>query len=664
MQVPDPLSILRNNFGHQSFRPGQAEIIEFILKGRDTLVIMPTGSGKSLCYQIPALVNQGVTLVISPLIALMKDQVDALCRLKISATFLNSSLAADELEQRIHDVRRGMYNLVYIAPERFYAASFMKLINQIDVSIVAVDEAHCISQWGHDFRPAYLRIRDVIRQIGKPTVVALTATATRQVQQDIIKQLSLQNPEILVSGFDRPNLKYFAVELDAAQKKRELIRILSAIKGTGIVYTATKNAVTEVTDVLNRNGLPSIGYHGGMEKNERSRAQNLWLTGEKTVIVATNAFGMGIDKPDVRFVLHYNLPGSVESYYQEAGRAGRDGKTAYCILFSNYQDRKIQEFLIENTFPSEDVLRSIYEFLFNLSQDTILLTYREIGERVGCNDMKVAAAVKLFERYKLLKRLSKNVLTFRVDFLKSFKSARKMVARAEMQKKLLAWLEKQISQTHSLEHALKALNFSREQFNNAMRELVNKKILVYTPPFRGRGIERTSAKIRWEKIPIDFEAYNARMQIQFDRLEELERYLQKKQCRRRFILDYFGETYKKSNCGGCDFCLDWQSPEADSVTGNASGPIKTIVRCVYDFDGVFGLTTIAKILKGVDEQRFYQWDVMDNEFFAIMQEKPLNKINRMIFVAINEGLLERSTGKYPKLSVTEEGLKKVIFSQK
>lgn len=662
MSHSDAQIILKEKFKLPTFRPGQKEVIDSILAGRDTLAVMPTGSGKSLCYQIPALLLPGVTLVVSPLIALMKDQVDAMQRLGVAATFLNSTLNQKESEQRIQDVRQGKYKLLYVAPERFHVASFMKLIHQVSSSLLAVDEAHCISQWGHDFRPSYLRIKDIAQQIGRPPIVALTATATKHVQKDIVQQLRLESPRVFVRGFDRPNLKFFALELNQEQKERELIRIISSVPGSGIVYVSTKKTVAEVTEYLNENKLPAIGYHGGMEKKERSDAQHKWLSGEIPIIVATNAFGMGIDKPDVRFVLHYNIPGSMEAYYQEAGRAGRDGKTSYCMLFYNYRDRKIQEFLIENSFPPPETLKAIYEFLFSLERREILMTYEEIGQPLGCPELQVAAAIKLFEHYNILTRMNKHKATYSVNFLIPYKKAIAKVMRAPLQKKLLDWFNDHIEQDFELEPTLAALNINIDQFNNAMRQLMQKEIIFFTPPFRGRGIELTSNYVDWKKIPIDFKVYEAQKQSQMTRLAEIETYLMQKECRRKYILDYFGEKYPESNCRGCDVCLQWTSPELQDKADKGkkskipSDDMQILLKCVDAFDGVFGVTTIATILEGGHDSRFAGWGIDESDFFGAMKNKDTAVITRLIFAAIKKGYLERSAGQYPKLTITAEGL--------
>jgi len=652
-----PEEILQKYFHFSAFRSGQEEIIRAVLDGRDTLGVMPTGSGKSLCYQLPALMLPGLTLVVSPLIALMKDQVDALTRQGIRATLINSSLKKEEAEQRLMDVRRGKYKLLYIAPERFNVASFMRLLSQLDVSLLAVDEAHCISQWGHDFRPSYLKIKNIIRQIGRPPIVALTATATRHVQQDIIDQLEMNDPVIIVRGFDRPNLKLFAVELPGEEEKqKELVRIISSVRGTGIVYVATQKAVTQVCEILQQNQLDCVGYHAGMDKKQRTLAQNRWLSGDPPIIVATNAFGMGIDKADVRFVLHYNIPGSVEAYYQEAGRAGRDGKTSYCVLFFSYRDHMIQQYLIDMTYPSEELLEEIYEFLFSLNRKEILMTYAEIADEVDANEMQVASAIKLFERYGILSRMNRHRRIFDAQLLMSAKKAKKAVAGAPVQKQILDYLLTDISGKYDLDDLLRRTGLTQEQFNRAIKQMAEKGVLHYSPPFRGRGIVLTSAYQPWEKVPIDFKEYQRQYEIQLQRLEEIENYVRGRICRRKYILDYFGEKYDKENCGACDVCLNWRSPEENVRVKTKKDDMVALLEAVLEFDGVFGINRIAGILHG-DSDSAGKWHVENSAAFGALSGKDLQTLRRLIYAALKQGYLNRTTDKYPRLEITDLGMK-------
>ncbi|HEY8411759.1 MAG TPA: ATP-dependent DNA helicase RecQ, partial [Pyrinomonadaceae bacterium] len=338
--LSDPITSLREHFGFDNFREGQREVIESILAGKDAVVVMPTGSGKSLCYQLPAMILEGATLVVSPLIALMKDQVDALRARGLPATFINSSIPEVEQHARIESLRRREQKLVYIAPERFRSSRFNAALQSVPISLFAVDEAHCISTWGHDFRPDYLRLRHVIRSLGNVRTLALTATATPYVRSDIIQQLGLQQPQTFVSGFDRPNLRIEVMHTEKVKEKIVRIkRLAESHEGSGIVYASTRKAVEEVGRELKRAGLRVTTYHAGMTDAVRDRAQEEFMNGRTQIIVATNAFGMGIDKRDIRFVAHYQMPGSIEAYYQEIGRAGRDGLTSTCVLLFNYADK-------------------------------------------------------------------------------------------------------------------------------------------------------------------------------------------------------------------------------------------------------------------------------------------------------------------------------------
>ena len=343
----DKFEILKQIFGYDTFREGQEELVDSSLSGRDVLGIMPTGAGKSICFQVPALLFPGITIVVSPLISLMKDQVSALNAAGVHAAYINSSLTEGQYRKAMELARQGRYKIIYVAPERLMTESFLSLIQAVEISMVAVDEAHCISQWGQDFRPSYLKIVDFISALPKrPVIGAYTATATKAVREDILCILGLQDPKVMVTGYDRKNL-YFAVEKSKDKTGALLEYLRKNPEKSGIIYCSTRKTVEEVHETLLGEGYPAVRYHAGLSDKEKKENQEDFIYDRKPIMVATNAFGMGIDKSNVRFVIHYNMPKDIESYYQEAGRAGRDGEPGECILYYKAQDVKMNEFLIQ-----------------------------------------------------------------------------------------------------------------------------------------------------------------------------------------------------------------------------------------------------------------------------------------------------------------------------
>ena len=353
--VRDKLSVLKEYFGHDSFREGQDRITDSLLGGRDVLGIMPTGAGKSICYQVPALMFDGITIVVSPLISLMKDQVSALVQSGVAAAYINSSLTHAQYLKVLQNTESSKYKIIYVAPERLCAPAFLGICRNLNISMVAVDEAHCVSQWGQDFRPSYLKIPDFIDALNsRPVVGAFTATATGAVRDDIKTLLRLVSPLVVTTGFDRPNL-FFSV-IQPKNKSIELMKLIKERKNeSGIVYCSTRKAVEEVCELLQKNGFAATRYHAGLDENERRRNQDDFVYDRAAIMVATNAFGMGIDKSNVSFVIHYNMPKNMESYYQEAGRAGRDGRSADCILLYSAKDVRTNQFLINNSEPNPNL---------------------------------------------------------------------------------------------------------------------------------------------------------------------------------------------------------------------------------------------------------------------------------------------------------------------
>ena len=403
----DPVEALEKNFGFREFLDGQEPVVSALLSGRDAMVVMPTGGGKSLCYQLPAMVMDGVTVVVSPLIALMKDQVDALAQRGVPAAMINSTLSLEEQRECQAKLRAGELKLVYVAPERFRSDSFRNALKQVEIALFAVDEAHCLSQWGHDFRPDYLRLEQTLEELGHPQTAAFTATATPQVRQDILNTLKLRDPFVSVTGFERPNLSLRVHQVEGNRDKYQQLNAVLKKWKTGIVYCATRKRVEEVAERLSEAGASVTAYHGGMDDKAREEAQNAFLTRAADVVVATNAFGMGIDRSDVRFVVHFEVPGSIEAYYQEAGRAGRDREPAVCELLFNYADTSTQEFFIDGSNPSSHLIRETYQALHSNADEMheVRVSIGDLTDWVDAkNGMAVSSAISALFRAGYIQR--------------------------------------------------------------------------------------------------------------------------------------------------------------------------------------------------------------------------------------------------------------------
>jgi ATP-dependent DNA helicase RecQ len=434
--------LLSTRFGHPGFRTGQEAVVRHVAAGKDALVVMPTGAGKSLCYQLPALARGGLTIVVSPLIALMKDQVDALREVGVAAAYVNSSLDPSERQAVMEDAENGRLTLLYIAPERFRSKGFARRVGNLTVGLFVIDEAHCLSQWGHDFRPDYLRLGKARESLGTPPTVALTATATREVREDILKVLELRDPEVFVTGFDRPNLR---VDVEPCHSKRDKDLLVVDLIRSGplpaIVYCATRKSVDRVSEALREAGVRGVErYHGGMGSEARTRVQDDFMAGRVQVVAATNAFGMGIDKEDLRLVVHYEVPRTLEAYYQEIGRAGRDGKPARAVLLFRPQDRHVQEFLIDQNHPPEWAVTAVWDALQATGENPVFRSHRALAEAVtgSLTERMVGTAMQVLDKEGFLRRLPIREGLAEIEFLKGASAAPR---REGLPKKLWEALE-------------------------------------------------------------------------------------------------------------------------------------------------------------------------------------------------------------------------------
>jgi ATP-dependent DNA helicase RecQ len=562
--IEEALAALHEHFGFEDFREGQREVISAILDGLDTVVVMPTGGGKSLCYQLPALMLEGATVVVSPLIALMKDQVDALHARNLPATFINSSIDFEEQRERINGVRQGLYKMVYVAPERFRSAHFVEALKSARISLFAVDEAHCISSWGHDFRPDYLRLRASIESIGRPQTIALTATATPYVRADIIEQLALRDPRAFVSGFDRPNLSISVVHTQKEREKIAHVKALAAAdggNGSGIIYTSTRKAVEQVTGRLKSAGLNVVAYHAGMEDAARVKAQDDFMSGRAQMIVATNAFGMGIDKPDIRFVTHYHLPGSIEAYYQEIGRAGRDGLASRCVLLFNYADKRTQDYFIEGSYPPPETIARVYESLVAVGQKRIELSVSEIAARAGLrNEMAVQSALITLEKAGHIERgqAGENRAAVRLQMpphlARETTGTRDTRARQVLFGLLGGYDVNERAETElDVNEFAENIGLELNAVRRSLAQLTASGIISYKPARRTRGLLMLDeAPVRQLRIRPNEIARRAALEQR--KLREMLNFCYTERCYRAFIMDYFGDPHHAPNCGTCGNC--------------------------------------------------------------------------------------------------------------
>ena len=598
---------LKEKFKLEDFREWQEEIIKSVLDKKDTLVFMPTWGGKSLTYQIPWVLLSGVTIVISPLISLMKDQVDKLNALGIRAELINSTLSLreqnfilTELEQTSGDEENAI-KFLYIAPERLNSRFFLQLIENVDIGLVAIDEAHCISQWGHDFRPSYMKIKwflEKMKQRKTFPVIALTATATKKVRQDIVERLWFWKYQTFIKGFDRKNIIILVREISKHDEKlAKTLEIIQKTAGSGIIYCASRKAVDEVYDFLLQNNISVWKYTGAMSTAERELMQNNFMQGLSKVIVATNAFGMGIDKKDIRFVIHYNLPGSIENYYQEVGRAGRDGKNSYGVVLASFWDVKIQEFFIENIYPEKKEVLDLYDYLYqdvNIwegRETEILKTYSQIAKESWIwNDMKVGTIVKLLEKYGILWR----------------------------------WVEGEGKEG-----------------------------------FRGRGITLLQEKRKASTLLIDWKKQKLLEKESYFKLEQIKKLLFYPRCRKRFILEYFWDeedlAHLWKNCGSCDYCLE-KKKRKDMKTEKLVNlsVFEIILDAVKKINDTFGVQTIAKFLWGSQEKNIKERALDTKEEYGVLKNYALDFIVILIEALVEHDFLEKSSGMYPLLSITKK----------
>lgn len=663
-------------FGLRQFRPGQQEVIRAVLAKQDCLCIMPTGGGKSLCYQLPAIARSGLTLVVSPLIALMKDQVDALHSLGIAATYINSSLTLPEQRERMDQMAAGQYRLVYVAPERLRNPLFVERLRATRVELLAVDEAHCISEWGHDFRPDYARLGLLRQRIGSPPTIALTATATPVVRADVLQQLQLRDPQTFITGFRRTNLHFEVITAHSqADKMNELLEFLEATPGPGIIYAATRKRCAELVEALGDAGVKRkvAFYHAGLAQDERRRVQEAFMADRVQIIVATNAFGMGIDKRDLRFVVHYNIPGSLEAYYQEAGRAGRDGERSRCLLLNSWADRRIQEFFIDSSYPPPEIVQEVYDFLRELDQDPIEMTLEEIKETLNLPiaNEGVSACEKVLEKCGAIERLDsrQNMGAVRID--SELPTLVDLLPReAKNPRKVLQTIERIVGEMRGErvfvrpDFIAKSAELEVAAVTRALKELNKLQAFSYVPPFRGRAVHMLEREKEFEDLEIDFAEINRRKTAEYEKLNRMIDYAETGSCRQRAILDYFGDP-SPGNCGLCDNCggvrsVGGSSPAERPAVAQHQHVVEAVriaLSGAARINGRFGKGLLVRMLCGSASKEVKSFGLTRLSTFGLLQALKQPEVTAIVDGLLKLRLLtqhEYERGR-PMIEITEEG---------
>ena len=563
----NPREILKKHWGYDAFRPMQEEIVTSVLHGNDTLALLPTGGGKSICFQVPALCLEGVCIVITPLVALMIDQVEHLVARNIPAIAVHSGMSRHEIDLAFDQCTNGNIRFLYVSPERLTTRKFAEVARFLKVCIIAVDEAHCISQWGYDFRPPYLKIADIRPYFPEVPVLALTATAVPQVVKDIQQKLNFRKPNVLQKSFSRPNLAYVvAYEED---KFGKLLKICKSVQGPGIVYVRNRRLTREIAEYLVSNNISASYYHAGLDAATRNRRQHAWMKEEQRIIVATNAFGMGIDKPNVRFVVHFDLPDTLEAYFQEAGRAGRDGKKSYAVLIHNKADILDARHMFEMSWPEADMIRRIYQSVGNYFQvavgsgrDTVFdFNLNEFCDTYKFKPLIAYSALKILEREGLIAVDDAFENSSKVLFLAGKEEIyRFQVEHAEFDK-LIKVIMRSFSGVFSTfvpvnePDIARKLNLQTHDITKMLQKLHLMRVIEYIPQRKGTQLAFTCERMASDDIGFTNEVYYNRKKEAARRIENVIRFVSSPvACRSQVLLEYFGEK-NAPRCGICDTCI-------------------------------------------------------------------------------------------------------------
>ena len=645
MAETEILNALKQYFGYDAFRHAQEEVVTRLLQGEDLCVVMPTGAGKSLCYQLPILMRPGYGLVVSPLISLMKDQVDALNAKNLPAACINSSLTINKQYEAMEAVQFGRVKFLYVAPERFRAPAFRSLLQNIPPSLVVIDEAHCISQWGHDFRPDYRRIWQNTPELEHVQYAAFTATATPAVRKDIRLQLKREGMQDIVSGFKRPNLSFQVLPCSTDSDKNHFIRQHLKPRAPTVIYTPTRKAADTLA-----NELGCVAYHAGLKDSERKRAQDYFMNDPCPVLAATNAFGMGIDRPDIRQVIHYGIPKSLEAYYQEAGRAGRDGNPATCTVLFSYKDLKLQEYLLEQNNPPPALFKELHRKLILSSQrfPGKSIYMEDILNAVsGYNERMVETALGILELHGIIERAapqygSEGELAFTQAPQTISQNPTPLTQRSLFLARMAQFFIMNNLATYptSILGLSEITGLSPAQVERVLQAL-NNTVITWHENLEGDVIQLTELG-KNPVLQLDFKDLDAKRDRDLERLDTIRKYCHTAICRQAYIIRYFGEKIGEWKCGECDNCRS-RKKSGKALDRNA----QTVLDAVGSVDGQFGRRRIVAMLHGDEDTSAL---LNSSPYHGALARMDSTAINRLVSLLIDqEKLVVQETRGYPCL---------------
>ncbi|MGE5679247.1 MAG: RecQ family ATP-dependent DNA helicase, partial [Bacillota bacterium] len=658
-----PKEALNKYFGHKDFRHGQKEIIESIMCGENILAVLPTGGGKSVCYQVPAILSDRFSIVISPLIALMKDQVDSLNKVERVAAFINSTVDFREAEEIFASINSGQIKLLYLAPEKLETISFADKIKNLSPSYLFVDEAHCISEWGHNFRPSYRKIKDFCDYISVRNISAFTATATPEVIKDIVQQLGMKNPRVFVKGFERNNLTVRVIK--TKKKKLECFDLLSHYKTPAIIYTASRKRAEEISEFLNLYKMNAAYYHAGLSAEERKYIQESFQQDKIKIIAATNAFGMGIDKKDIRLIIHYNMPGSIENYYQEIGRAGRDGNEAFAFLLYDDSDKQIHNYFISNSLPDKDLIINIYNAICDYgkiavgsrSDKEIALNSSYISLYVKREVPKalLSSVISTLEQAGYLKSISEYEKKYYFQFNLPAEKLKDYVKKTnDMARDIILLLLREygnmIINTRtliSIEKLASGYGVSEKYIEDELTLLENMGIAEYSCPPAGNTVKLIGTRVKEQYLTFDYKKVMQNYENALSKLDSMVEYAYSGSCRIKYIINYFGQDDHEYKCGKCDNCME-------NLNINSA---------ISDYLSEIIIKTVSESSIGISEKKLY--DILMGKAedesrliyssFGCCTSYTQNEIKSILELLLSTKLLQKEEKKQRRLILTEKG---------